>query len=101
MIYVDNNRIKARVGNLCRTWSHLFAWPPDEQKLIKFAKKLGLKPEWIQKPGTIKAHFDVTENMRRKAISLGATHMNAREYGELLMNEKHFQVLSGKVPIHG
>lgn len=95
-IYVDNYRIKARVGKLCRVWSHLFAWPVNDEELIRFAKKLGLKKEWIQKPGTIKAHFDVTEGMRVKALALGANFITARGLGELLRNEMHHRKLTGK-----
>lgn len=95
MIYVDNNRIKTRVGNRCGRWSHLFAWPANDNELIAFARKIGLKADWIQKPGTVEAHFDVTDTFRSKALSHGAAFISAHDYGQLLRNEKPYQVHSG------
>jgi hypothetical protein len=41
-------------------------------ELVAFAKRIGLKPEWIQKPGTTHEHFDLTERRRAAALKAGA-----------------------------
>jgi hypothetical protein len=72
-VYVDDMQLSAKIGRINARWSHLLADTSEE--LIEFAKKLGLKEEWIQYPGTWKEHFDVTEPKRQKAIRLGATQI--------------------------
>lgn len=46
------------------------------EELIAFAKKLGLKPEWIQYPGHRRQHFDLVASKREKAIKLGAIEVD-------------------------
>lgn len=69
-VYVDNMQKQATVGRIKAQWSHLQADTHDE--LMEFAKKLDLKESWLQHPGRIIEHFDVTEAKRQKAIELGA-----------------------------
>lgn len=54
---------------------HMMTTLPGEQgkqELIAFAKRLGLKPEWIQNPGTKRQHFDLVQSKRARAVQLGA-----------------------------
>lgn len=82
-VYVDNMLLRAHVGRLNARWSHLMA--DSDEELMAFAIELGLKPEWIQHPEKpYGAHFDVTERMREKAISLGAQAVDWRDMPELL-----------------
>ena len=69
-VYVDDMRLPAKVGRTQARWSHLMA--DTTLELEEFAAKLGLKPKWIQYPGTWKEHYDVTDTVRTKAIKLGA-----------------------------
>lgn len=69
-VYVDDMRVQATVGRIAARWSHLMADTPEE--LAAFARRLRLRPEWVQCPGTWKEHFDVTDSVRAKAIALGA-----------------------------
>jgi hypothetical protein len=69
-VYVDDMQMQATVGRITARWSHLQADTPEE--LARFARKLRLRPEWVQHPGTWKEHFDVTDSVREKAIALGA-----------------------------
>lgn len=69
-VYVDDMQRTATVQGRQRRWSHLIADTPAE--LREFASKLGLSRTWIQKPGTFREHFDVTDSMRKKAIAMGA-----------------------------
>lgn len=56
-----------------------------EEELISLAKKIGLKREWIQKPGNVEAHFDLTPSKRSRALSEGAKEFKSvRDFGEWL-----------------
>lgn len=84
-VYVDNMLTPAKVGKtrLAR-WSHLFADTPAE--LREFARRLGLRPEWVQHPGTHREHFDVTATVRARALDMGAEPITyPGGTGELIM----------------
>lgn len=69
-VYVDDMLRKATVRGMTRRWSHLMADDPAE--LRAFASAIGLKLTWVQRPGTYREHFDVTESVRLRAIQYGA-----------------------------
>ena len=69
-VYVDDMLRRAQVGRINSRWSHLFADSTEE--LLAFGARLGMRPEWLQKPGTRREHFDLTENKRAEALRLGA-----------------------------
>ena len=74
-VWVDDMRREGRVHrgggrSITGRWSHLMADDPDE--LGGFVASLGLRPEWIQQPGTPREHYDVVEHLRRRAIAAGA-----------------------------
>jgi hypothetical protein len=71
-VYVDDFRMRARVGRLDARWSHLMADSRDE--LLSFADRLGLRRAWLQDKRS-GVHFDVTDSMRTKAIRLGAVQV--------------------------
>lgn len=73
-VYVDDMRRMAVVRGMQRRWSHLIADTPEE--LRDFGRRLGLSLSWIQKAGTSSEHFDVTDAVRGKAISLGAEQIS-------------------------
>lgn len=80
-IYVDNMQRRARVGRLTATWSHLMSDAAGDEgtvELLAFARRLGLRAEWLQHPGKPMEHFDVTETKRQLALELGAEPI---EYG--------------------
>lgn len=82
VVYVDAFRVQATVGRLTARWSHLTADTTEE--LLEFARRLGLKPSWIQNPGhPWKEHFDVVDSKRVLAIRLGAVPVTMREAVEL------------------
>lgn len=68
-VFVDDMLREATVRNgthLVRgRWSHLMADTSSE--LLTFAVRLGLKPAWIQKPGTSLEYFDITAGKRARA----------------------------------
>lgn len=69
-VYVDDMRRPARVGRIADRWSHLFA--DSHHELETFARRLGLQPGWVQRPGTHREHFDLTDSKRALALRLGA-----------------------------
>ena len=66
-VYVDDCMLSWR-GKL---WCHLVADSLDE--LHTFAAALGLRRAWFQDK-TRYPHYDVTDNMRKKALAMGALH---------------------------
>lgn len=64
-VYVDNIRVEWRG----RLWCHLVADSIDE--LHEFAKKLGLRHAWFQHAASY-PHYDVTVEVRARALELGA-----------------------------
>ena len=80
-VFVDDMLLPAAVRNgdhiVRGRWSHLMADTTDE--LYRFAARLVLKQSWIQKPGTVLEHFDITAGKRARALELGAIPIS---YGE-------------------
>jgi hypothetical protein len=85
-VYVDDYRRKATVGQLTARWSHLLA--DTDEELLAFAKQLGLQPAWLQHEGTPLVHFDVTDQMRNRAIRAGAEPITYRQSGELVAGKR-------------
>jgi hypothetical protein len=83
-VYVGDMNLRADVPNSGRVvrgrWSYLYA--DSEAELREFARKVGLRPEWIQHPGEIGVHFDVTASVRQRAIRQGTRGVTWREAGE-------------------
>ena len=75
-IYIDDMRLVARVGPVDGVWSHLLSdlpGPAGTSELLAFAESIGIETRWLQKPGTAREHFDVTEPTRQRALAAGAT----------------------------
>lgn len=81
-VYVDDMRAPASIGGTRGAWSHLIADTSTE--LVSFAIALKLRQSWIQYPGTFREHFDVTENVRSRAIQMGAVPVSMQEAGRIL-----------------
>lgn len=69
-VYVDDMLRPARVGRTRSRWSHMLA--DTHEELLDMAAEMGLRPEWIQHPGTHREHFDLTEPKRLQALGFGA-----------------------------
>lgn len=72
------------------------AWPYQQAchlvcdtmlQLDDMADCIGLKPAWKQKPNTANEHYDLTENMRRRAIECGASAVDWRVLGRVLQRK--------------
>lgn len=70
-VYVDD----ARLSWQGRNWCHLVA--DSVAELHAFAAQLGLRQEWFQ-DRTMYPHYDVTVNVQRRALVLGAKMGNKR-----------------------
>lgn len=51
-------------------------------ELVAFAKRIGMKPAWIQHRGRVTEHFDLVANRRERAVKLGAVEVTAAEMME-------------------
>lgn len=93
-VYVDDMRMTARVGRFNARWSHLMA--DTREELDDFARRLGLRPSWIQHPGTPKEHYDVTDPVRVKALALGAVPITWKDAGRLFLARQRGEVFVPK-----
>jgi hypothetical protein len=68
---------------------HLVA--DSRAELIRFARRIGLHPDWIQKgEDPIHVHFDLTRAMRVRAVAAGALQFKTcRDLGYYLMRKKY------------
>jgi hypothetical protein len=82
-VYVDDWRQLATVGKMTSRWSHMTA--DSEQELHEFAARLGIPRSAFQsKPGKpVFDHYDLPENLRLEAISLGAVALGWRQAAKL------------------
>lgn len=74
MIYVDSSECKFK--NM--VMSHMGADNTDE--LLNFAISLGLNPNWIQKKGEWREHFDICKSKKSLAIGKGAILLDRCHY---------------------
>lgn len=86
MVYVDQlfqteskNKQAFNVGKRHRhMWCHM--WADNIKELMTFAKKIGLKPEWLQNESGRFPHFDLVPTYRNKAISYGAIEISLKKW---------------------
>ncbi|MGO9343348.1 MAG: DUF4031 domain-containing protein [Acidimicrobiales bacterium] len=78
-VYLDDWRQSATIRSMTSRWSHLTA--DTTQELHLFARKLGIPARaFQQKPGKPQFdHYDVPEELRELAISLGAIALTWRQ----------------------
>lgn len=94
-VYVDDFRMQATVGQHTAVWSHLFSDQLDSEELHQFAERIGLRRRYFQqgvtlggKPAPERAHYDVTEGMRRRAVSSGAIEVGFRQFAEIIATKR-------------
>lgn len=104
-VYVDDARIPATVGRTRARWSHLTADTPEE--LHAFAQLVGLQRSWFQDRCKTRCapvgqpcphwHYDVTESVRARAVTLGAQEIDRRTLGVLISARRAESRLDGGV----
>jgi len=95
-VYVDDWRQLATVGDITSRWSHMTADSTEE--LHAFAERLGLPRRAFQqkRSNPVYDHYDLTEELREKAISIGVVAVSWREAARLRRKR-----LSLEVPLPG
>lgn len=82
-VFVDDMLRHAAVRDGSRIvrgrWSHLMA--DSGAELRQFAGRLRLNPEWIENPGTVLEHYDITAAVRELALRLGAVRIASARAG--------------------
>ena len=72
-------------GSAGPEWCHCFSDSEDIEELHRFADALGLSRRWFQGPPRSSfPHYDLTANMRAKALRLGATPLTFEQMKPLL-----------------
>jgi len=82
-IYVDDltkivGEISPRLRKLGRDWCHM-ATDDNYDELHEMATRIGLKREYFQHRHSV-PHYDLTPNMRGKAVGLGAVEVSGRVF---------------------
>jgi len=86
-VFVEDMLRHAAVRNGSRIvrgrWSHLMA--DSGAELRQFAARLRLNSAWIENPGTVLEHYDITASVRERALRLGAVRIAYGEGGYLTL----------------
>ncbi len=65
------------------------------RELVAFVAGYGMRPGWIQYPGTYREHYDAPEHIGLRMLAAGTRQATNREVGELLARKKrHMAELS-------
>jgi hypothetical protein len=76
-VYVDDMYLYP-MGQLGRMkMSHMVADTTEE--LVAMANLIGVKPNWIQRAGTAREHFDIALSRREVALANGAVPITLRQ----------------------
>ena len=79
-VYVDQlMKVRKQAGFCGWRWSescHMIA--DTREELMEMAKRIGLKPSWIQKRGLPDEHFDLTRSKATLAVEAGAHEIDAK-----------------------
>jgi hypothetical protein len=62
--------------------SHMVSDLPGKagtEELVAFALRIGMKREWLQKPGTRHEHFDIFGSRRPRALAAGCREVTRAE----------------------
>ena len=57
-------------------------------ELIAFGGAYGLRPEWMQYPGTYREHYDARQQEGERMLADGARLLTNRQLGELLVRKR-------------
>jgi len=85
-VYVDTPAHEFRGQLYC----HMIADLPGE--LHAMAYTIGLKADWLQKPGTPWEHFDLSPGKRAEAVKHGAVEVTAKELARIARAKRQHPV---------
>lgn len=81
-VYVDDAQNKFRNMVMC----HMVADTTEE--LNRMALRLGLRLQYIQKPGTPEEHYDIAKSMRARALKMGAVEITSKELVNIIRRKR-------------
>jgi hypothetical protein len=81
-VFVDDMRAKFGRMIMC----HMTA--DSDEELHAMAARIGMKPEWHQKAGTYKSHYDISLSKRKLALHFGAKEINRTQLGQMLKQKR-------------
>lgn len=106
-IYIDTPAVYAAAGDKraprCfrgRSSCHLFSDLPGlggSAELLAFARKIGMKPAWVQYPGTHREHFDLVGSRIEAARRAGAREISWREAAAIWARRRAVAVAAAEV----
>jgi len=88
MVYVDGVEIPFKGKIMC----HMIADSTEE--LNEMADLIGLNRSWIQNPGSLFEHYDVSLGKKRIAIENGAKEIKATDIREIMQKKIDKRTLS-------
>ncbi len=59
-------------------------------ELMAFARRIGMRPEWLQKPGTKHEHFDIFGERRNRALRAGCVEVDRKRMVEVFRAKAAF-----------
>ena len=81
-IYVDDVFVPARIGAHQSRWCHLMT-DGEIQGLHAFARSIGAMRSWFH-PHERLPHYDVPEDVRKKAVAAGAIEIGSEDRARLM-----------------
>lgn len=94
MIVIDTPRPTnpgSRLAKKYKRHCHMLSTHTGErgrEELTAFAKRIGLRPEWIHNTNTTGEHFDLFDSMISRAVNHGAVLWKHRRIGELIRHKR-------------
>ena len=82
MVYVDFAKNKLGRMLMC----HMVA--DSEEELILMARKIGLSDRYHQFKGEAKSHFDICQQKRSLAVSMGAKEVSSKYIIEIIRKKR-------------
>jgi hypothetical protein len=70
--------LNKRMGDSCHMCSDLVG-AEGTAELVAFAKRIGMREKWLQRPGTRHEHFDLFGARRGRAVAAGAREVTRSE----------------------
>lgn len=81
-VYVDEARHPFGRMLMC----HMMADTTEE--LLAMADKIGVARKWLQRPGSVYEHFDISKGKRAEAIAAGAIEVTSRDLGLMIRKRR-------------
>lgn len=93
-VYVDDLKRLKHLGK-GRSWRFSRMIADTRRELDEMAETIGVDLRWKKDAGERHEHFDVTENMRLRALEEGAVQLTVRQLAERLTDRNLKEYLEG------